>query len=249
MLDALRSRGAERLRLVRFRANRRTIWSLTQGGTALNLHVGYRFASPRLLDHLALVVKHPRGGPPSAQRAREAVRRHPPLEKALREIHSRPSSRTSSRTRRRRGRVPRVTGPNCATPEQQSYLEALYGEFNRRHFHSDLPSNLPLRLSRRMRSTLGWVSLGQTGPVRLVAELALNLDLMLEANDALRHEVMLHEMAHIEAWIQYGDRGHGPPWKAVARRVGCRPRACGPGQLTYRARRRDPVHRVPPLPR
>ncbi len=233
-LEELRARGADRLVKVSFRANRRTIWSVTGGGTVLNLHEGYRRADPELLDHLALVARHPRGGPPEARKARQVVRHHPPLIEALEAIHD---------TRR-----PPRTGPNCATPAQQAYLDALYGALNRATFAGALPAGLPIRLSRRMRSTWGKVTLGRRRRSRVVTELALNLDLMLEANDALRLEVMLHEMAHVEAWILHGDRGHGRHWKGIARRVGCTPRARSRRPV---ATRKDPDHgveRVPPFP-
>ncbi|TVP54566.1 MAG: hypothetical protein EA351_12860 [Gemmatimonadales bacterium] len=243
-LDALRSRGADRLRRVRFRRNRRTIWSLTQGGTVLNLHVGYRQTTPDLLDHFALIVRHPRGGPPAVRRARDRVQRHPPLREALRRIRATPPPRSS----RRRARRCLRPGPNCATPEQQAYLEALYRRLAARSFPDALPRMLPLRLSRRMRSTLGWVALGEREGSRAVGELALNLDLMLEVNDELRVDVMLHEMAHIEAWLLHADRGHGAAWKSIARRVGCRPRARFDTPLIARADRGDRILRVPPLP-
>ncbi len=242
-LDALRSRGADRLRRVRFRWNRRTIWSLTQGGTVLNLHVGFRQTTPDLLDHFALIVLHPRGGPPTVRRARDRVQRHPPLRDALRRIRATPPPRARRRTRR--GLRP---GPNCATPAQQVYLDELYRHLAEGAFPDGLPHELPLRLSHRMRSTLGWVALGEREGARAVGELALNLDLMLEVNDELRVEVMLHEMAHIEAWLLHGDRGHGAAWKAIARRVGCRPRARFDTQVTARPHRRDRILRVPPLP-
>jgi predicted SprT family Zn-dependent metalloprotease len=37
-------------------------------------------------------------------------------------------------------------------------------------------------------------------------------------------ETMLHEVAHA---LVGGGHGHGPVWKAMARRVGCRPVRCG----------------------
>ncbi|MBW3534879.1 MAG: hypothetical protein KY453_06630, partial [Gemmatimonadetes bacterium] len=52
-LAALHARGARRLRRVSFRPNRTTIWSLTRGGTALNLHEAIRSAPPSVLDALA----------------------------------------------------------------------------------------------------------------------------------------------------------------------------------------------------
>jgi hypothetical protein len=28
-------------------------------------------------------------------------------------------------------------------------------------------------------------------------------------------------MAHVEAWVVFGHRGHGQPWKVIAQRLGC----------------------------
>lgn len=47
---------------------------------------------------------------------------------------------------------------------------------------------------------------------------------LTEANsEAEAHDVILHEIAH--ALVGYG-AGHGPTWKAAARRIGARPERC-----------------------
>jgi hypothetical protein len=81
---------------------------------------------------------------------------------------------------------------------------------------------------------------------RVVVEVALSLDLMLGGNDELRTDTLLHEMAHAADWLVDGGRGHGPSWKAWARRVGCRERACTRMPLVRRARPGVAVRRVPP---
>lgn len=231
-LAELRARGARRLRKVHFRRNRRRIWSLTRGATVLNIHVGYRRATDEILDHFALIAREPRGGRPALVRARSAVQQHPPLHRAMESIRRNSGS----------------GGPNCATPAQQAYLDALYALLNTSAFDDRLPDGLPIRLSRRMRSTWGAVKLTHLGGVRTVHELALNLDLMLEENDDHRIEIMLHEMAHIEAFLEDGDAGHGPAWRRIAQRVGCHPRATLHDDFHRRADRRASVNRVPPLP-
>ena len=55
-LRELKERGARRLKKVRFRANRSTIWSLTQDATVLNVHVAYRRAPAGILDAFAAGV-------------------------------------------------------------------------------------------------------------------------------------------------------------------------------------------------
>ncbi|TVP78337.1 MAG: hypothetical protein EA352_02180 [Gemmatimonadales bacterium] len=214
---------------MRFRPNRRTLWSLTRGGTALNLHEGYRHADPWLLDHLARVACEPRGTSPEARRSRAAVR--------------------DALLKRMEDAAPRPPGPDSATPDQAHWLRALYTHHNRAAFRGDLPADLPLRLSARMRSTLGWIRPEHHGPRRQVGELALNADLVLPENAGLLVEVLRHEMAHVEAWLLHGEGGHGPAWKRIATRVGCTPRARPRGmRLVRRPSGTPPNPRVPPLP-
>lgn len=238
-LRELHRRGATRLQRVRFRDNRRTLWSLTQGGRSLNLHEGYRQASPELLDALAIVARAPRGTSPRARQARSQVRA------AVEPLLTRGTSGSS-----RAG-----AGPDCATPEQQAFLRALVAFWNERLFEGRLPADLPIRLSSRMRSTLGWVApshspvTGREDPARVVTDLAFNADLMRRPNDVLLNQVAIHELAHVEAWLLHGEPGHGAQWKAVARRVGCVPRARPPGfRLHRRPPGSPPSRRVPPLP-
>src|SRR5690606_33180444 len=93
---------------------------------------------------------------------------------------------------------------------------------------------------------LGQIRYDDAGAERAVLEIALNVDLMLRANDEHRLDTLLHEMAHAEAYLLYGERGHGPRWRRIARRVGCEPRACSAVRIARRRRRDDPVTRVPP---
>src|SRR5690606_7279653 len=117
---------------------------------------------------------------------------------------------------------------------------------NQACFGGRLPPDIRIRLSNRMRRRLGQIRYDDAGPERAVLEIALNVDLMLHANDEHRLETMLHEMAHAEAYLLYGERGHGPRWRRIARRVGCEPRACSDVRIARRRRRTDPVTRVPP---
>ena len=63
-LVEMRDRGASRLRRVTFRHNRTVVWSLTQHGTALNVHAAYGTAPSELLDAFAVVARE--GGVASA---------------------------------------------------------------------------------------------------------------------------------------------------------------------------------------
>lgn len=239
-LDAMHRRGATRLERVAFRANRRTIWSLTRRGRVLNVHEAYRDAPSSLLDAFALLARE--GGVASAasRRAARAVREWPPLEAAL--LHA----RARHAERRRRGHRPSHC---CATEEQRRYLRTVYRYLNRTRFDGRLPADLPLRLSNRMKTALGHMRPARDADgSRYVAEIALNVDLLLEGNGPERIDTLLHEMAHAADYLESGHRGHGPSWRAWARRVGCRPTTLYDRPVHYRARRDARVTRTPPLP-
>jgi hypothetical protein len=74
------------------------------------------------------------------------------------------------------------------------------------------------------------------------------VDLMLPANDALRVETLLHEMAHGLEYLLHGSVGHGPLWRRIAVEVGCEPRACRSTRFRRRAGGERTVTRVPPDP-
>ncbi|MGD2045327.1 MAG: SprT family zinc-dependent metalloprotease [Gemmatimonadota bacterium] len=234
-LAELRRRGALRLSRVAFRENRSVVWSLTQHGTVLNLHSAYGAAPPELLDAFAVLVRA--GGVRSAatRRAASTINEWPEVWRAI-EVT-------------RRTRKPRSVTACCATPEQRAYLRALYRYFNATRFGGVLPDDVPVRLSNRMRSSLGHMmpDEGAEGE-RRVAEIALNLDLMLERNGAERIDTLLHEMAHVADYLECGHRGHGASWRAWAQRVGCKPSRLYDRPVARRRRRGARVVRVPPLP-
>src|SRR5688572_22179759 len=235
-LEELRRRGALRLSRVRLRANRSTVWSITQGGRVLNMHAAYGSdPSPELLDAFATLARE--GGVASAagRRAARLVGAWPALAPALAEA------------RRKRG--PRPESACCATFQQSRYLRILYEYFNRTRFDGRLPADLPVRLSDRMRSALGhMLPASEEGSDRGVIEIALNVDLMLEGNGPERIDTLLHEMAHAADYLLSGHRGHGKSWREWARQVGCRPERLYHRPVRRRRRRGVAVTRVPPLP-
>jgi hypothetical protein len=236
---ALRRRGAVRLERVTFRRNRSTVWSLTQRGTALNLHEAYRNAPSHIVDAFAVIVRSKGVGTAASRHAGSVVLDWPELASALEEV------RSSHHRRRRRGRPHRC----CGTEEQREYLRALYRYFNRTRFDGVLPDDVPLRLSNRMRSSLGHMMPGRhRNGHRYVVEIALNVDLLLSGNGAERVDTLLHEMAHAADYLTSGERGHGPSWRAWARYVGCRPTTLYDRPVRRRRRRTSAVTRVPPLP-
>jgi len=234
-LFELQRRGARRLSRVSFRRNRSIIWSLTQRGRVLNVHVAYGSATEELLDAFAVLAREGGIRSRAARRAANTVGAWPAVGYALQE----------ARAARENG----LSGPCCATPEQSRYLKALYRYFNQTRFERRLPDSIPVRLSSRMVSSLGhMLPADESGLPRRVAEIALNVDLMLPGNGAERLDTLLHEMAHAADYLESGNRGHGASWRAWARRVGARPDRIYERPVARRRRRRTRVTRVPPLP-
>jgi hypothetical protein len=226
MVRALRGRGVAFVEEVRFRPNRARLISLSADRRRLNLHDCFQAAPGRVLDAVATFAT----APARSRVFREAVEQ-------MREWHE--------------GQVaeyglgePRVT---CGTPRQLACLERTYVQLNDSHFGGGLPVDLPIRLSDRMSRRFGHVSYARTTRgERRVAELALNIDLLLPGNERALVDTMLHEMAHVEAWLVHGHREHGRIWREVARRVGCEAKACTRMRLR-RQKDGGPVTHVPAL--
>ncbi len=237
ILERLRARGAVRLERVVLRPNRSTLWSLTSGRTVLNLHTAYRHAPDEIIDAFALLVRP--GVPPDVRRvARRRVATWPGVTVEIRRIRAAHRRRTSPAA---------GVGECCATPAQRVYLHRLYTWLNRTRFDGLLPPVVPLRLSRRFTRRLGQFVPALEGGRRTVGEIALAADLILAENDAERIDTLLHEMAHAANYLVEGEVGHGPRWRAWARRVGCRDRATCSAPI-HRRQSRAPSRRVPPLP-
>lgn len=246
-LRELQLRGARRLKSVNFRANRSIIWSLTQDATVLNLHVAYRRAPSPILDALATIVRGRGWRTAAVREASEAVRTWPgltPVLEAVRAFHAQRRRRTAVA-----GDGDTAVTRCCGTPEQRRYLRAVYRYLNKTRFDGLLPDDIPIRLSNRMKVGLGHMLPGRDRKGRrVVIELALNVDLMLEGNGAERMDTLLHEMAHVAEWILEGSYGHGETWKKWARHAGCRAESCYDRPVVRRRRRQERVTRVPPLP-
>lgn len=217
LLHRLRQRGAVRLNRVAYRRNRSTLWSLTQNGTVLNVHEAYSRAPEEVVDAFARIA-WARRRTSGYRAATRTVREWPGIENALRiEIqHHRKNASNSGRLR-----------AECAgSPEQRERLRTKYNALNRERFNDVLPSDQVLRLSDRMRSRLGHVVPREDGGVRVIDEIAINRKLLRAGNEGVFEETMLHEMAHVAAYVFDNDAGHGRAWKRWATKVGCRPRAC-----------------------
>lgn len=206
----------------------------------MNVHAAYATATPDILDAFALVAIEGGAESREARSASSVIAEWSPLREAIEELR---------RQHDERGR--RLDEPSlcCGTPEQRSYLRALYRYFNLTRFAGRLPDDIPVRLSNRMRSALGHMRPARSeGDQRRVAEIALNVDLMLPGNGAERADTLLHEMAHVADYLLSGGEGHGATWRSWAKNVGCRPAPLYDRPVRYRARRRDAVTRVPPAP-
>lgn len=246
LLSELRRRGARRLRRVTLRSNRSTIWSLTQNATALNLHLGYAVAPAVVLDAFATIAKERGRDVEVVREARDVVRDWPGLAPSLEHAQAMHAGK-------RRIQALCDDGSDithcCGTHAQRAYIRTIYRYFNHTRFGDMLPLDVPIRLSNRMRSSLGHMLPGHHGgDGRYVAEIALNVDLMLAGNGAERVDTLLHEMAHAADYLRNGSRGHGASWREWARRVGCRPDREYHRPVVRRRRRRAAVTRVPPLP-
>ena len=240
-LEAMHRRGADRLRRVAFRQNRATIWSLGEGGTVLNLHVGYRQAPPSILDAFAVIVREAARDTPAYREAARQVGTWSGLAPALR------AARAAHRRQRRRPE-PVYPGPCSATPEQRRYLRRPYLYLNGIRFDGRLPPTLPVRLSNRFRSRLGHAVPGNAGGRRVVLEVGLNADLMLQGNGRERLDTLLHEMAHAADWLFDGGEGHSATWQRWAKRAGCQIVTCTATPIVQRLDRSVRIRRVPPLP-
>jgi len=205
ILAALRARNSSVLR-VRYRRNRTVLLSISRDGTTLNSHECFRGAPRGIVDAIVTFVTVPR----RAAEYRRALSAIQEWEGAARGLEQ------ARRTRPQR-RV-RAGGPD-AEP-----LRILFDRYNAAHFGGRLP-RIPLRLSRRMTRALGTISYGEAEGSRIVRDIAISADLLMAGNEEVLRDTLLHEMAHAEAWLRHGHRGHGKVWRRTAERVGCAPTA------------------------
>lgn len=209
LLSGLRARGSG-IRRIRYRDNRTVLLSVSGDGRTLNCHTAFRTAPARVIDAIAVFLRSRRGSP-DYERALERIRGWEGARKGL--------ERARRRGARQSARI--LAGP--PTPEVAA-LRRIYRQFNRARFGGRLPE-VPMRVSRRMTRSLGTISYGGRGEDRRVREIAISADLLAPANRAVLEDTLLHEMAHAEAWLRHGHRGHGSVWRTIAHRVGCTPRA------------------------
>ncbi|MGH7477021.1 MAG: SprT family zinc-dependent metalloprotease [Longimicrobiales bacterium] len=255
VLDEMHARGATRLRAVRLKENRSTLLSLSRDGRTLHAHRCFAAAPAHVLDDIAAwATLRPRTAAhrevtrrvvswPTARVALGGLRRAA----ANGRSHANGNVRRNGNDRGHGdvrggeaiGRNGNGNGRGHGTGEtlatragfngsaQRDRLLELYRFANRTRFGGRLPARVPIRLSRRMRRSHGQVVfLTSPDGKRSVIEIALNDALMDRGNERDLMDTLLHEMAHIEAFLYHGHSAHGPVWKRIARRVGCEDRAC-----------------------
>jgi predicted SprT family Zn-dependent metalloprotease len=229
-IDAMRIRGVNGIRRVRYRPNRSRLISLSPDRASLNLHECFRGATDPVLDAIAAFV---RGGS-----------RSPETRQAIETMRAWSEGQTPADPL---GASARRGSASAGTREQMAFLKAAYRHFNRARFRGLLPENVSIRLSQKMIRRFGHVEYHRRrNDARAIAEIALNIDLLLEGNERPLIDTMLHEMAHIEAWVVHGHRGHGEPWQRIAERVGCEVNSHSHVRLRRRRNGAD-VTRVPDL--
>lgn len=216
LLVALRAHRSP-IRCVRYRPNRTVLLSVSRDGRTLNSHSCFRHAPPEIVAAVARYLTATRGSS-AASRALKQLRSWEGTTRGL-------AAARRERPRKRRS-------PDTDT-EETVPLRSLFERLNRERFDGGLP-RIPLRVSHRMTRSLGTIRYGS----RDIVEIAISADLLLPGNRRVLLDTMLHEMAHAEAWLMHRHRGHGRPWRAIAERVGCTPRATCRAPITRLRRQR-----------
>jgi hypothetical protein len=206
LLVALQAHGTE-IRTVRYRQNRSVLVSVSRDGSTLNAHACFRLAPRAVAEAVAQFVASPR--------------RSARYRRVLGVIQGWEGARLGLEEARRT-RPPRGTAPGRT--EAVRTLRDLFDRFNEEHFDGRLP-HVHLRVSGRMTRSLGTIAYSERAGARSVRQISISGDLLLPGNRAILVDTVLHEMAHAEAWLEHGHRGHGVIWRRVALRVGCAPRA------------------------
>ena len=193
-LEQLGLRPVDRVRLTE---NQTVMVSLSKN-RVLSVHRAYALAPDRVLKAIVRFVA--RGTAPEMRRA---------AQHEILSFHV-PNGETPAARPRRAER------PRPGDEETLQRLGLLFGELNQRHFMGLLPA-LPIRLSGRMRTRLGQVTMDRAGePVDISIS---RRHLMAHGWDEAAH-TLLHEMVHLWQHAQGHAVDHGPRFRAKAREVG-----------------------------
>jgi hypothetical protein len=199
----LRLLGLRQVNAVRSHTNRTVMVSLNER-LVLRLHRGYVFAGDRVLSAIVRFLD-PRASRLERRRAEQVFLAFPV------ELYA-PRPRDRAATER----------PRPGDLALLHRLRSLHRELNRTHFGGAL-GEIPIRLSGRMRTRLGEVSVDlRTGkPI----EIALSRRHLAEHPWQEVEHTVLHEMVH--QWQAETGRSidHGPSFREKAREVGVLPAA------------------------
>lgn len=232
---------------VRLKANRRVVLSWACDDRTLHVHACFVHAPHAVRQALARAATEMRRGArhSPAYKTLHAWLDGPGRAKFAEAVKRKKARKPAGRPRRKRSRRPRTCQ---GTEGQQAFLRDAFQHFNRSRFADSLP-DMPLWIRTRMRRTLGDCRVEtRDGGRRGVRGISIQADLFLPGNEHLLAQTLIHEMAHAKAWLDHGDRGHGPAWEAAAMRAGCLPRRLYDGDPVRRPRGAPATTRVPDIP-
>lgn len=230
---ALRQRRVLHISEVRFKDNRQRIITLGRDGCTLHIHECFRHAPDEVLQAVATFLK---AGRRSAAYG-EATR-------ALRDFWTVNAENTVDEDTKILAAV--RSQYSSGTREQHAFLRDAYANLNQIYFDNALPADFPIRISDRMASRFGHMRYHiMRDGTRIVLEIGINHTLFARGQESNLLDTLLHEMTHVEAWLVHAHKAHGAPWKRIARRVGCEPRACSKKVIMRRRRNAPPLDRVP----
>jgi hypothetical protein len=200
LTNRLRELGLHGVAGIQVHCNRTVLVTVT-ARRMLRVHRGYAYAPDRVLEAIVNFVspKSTKHGRTHAQRTITGF----PVERYVSPRHA----------RRRR------------EPGDQRYigrLKEMHHALNERYFEAGLAS-IPIRVSNRMRTRLGELSVSTTTGAPL--EIAISrTHIVRDGWEEVRH-TLLHEMVHqwqVESGLELS---HGSTFRAKARAVGIEPRA------------------------
>lgn len=214
LLARLRTLGLRHVDGLRLTDNRSVMVSFSRRRT-LSVHRGYALAPDRVLKAIVRFVAP--GTPRDLRRA------------AQHEILSFPVP-VGEQAGRRPPRKPERPRPGDAEALQR--LGLLFAEYNQRHFMGSLP-DIPIRLSGRMHTRLGHVTMDDDGRA---SEITISRrHLLAHGWDEVSH-TLLHEMVHVWQSANGQAVDHGPAFRAKAGELGV---AAAARRLVRRRSRRE----------
>ena len=113
-------------------------------------------------------------------------------------------------------KAPRPEQPRPGDEEILTRLGVLFSQYNQRHFSSALPA-IPIRLSGRMRTRLGQLTLDPAGQPQ---EISISRRHLRAHGWEEAGHTLLHEMVHLWQCVSGQKVDHGSKFRAKAREVG-----------------------------